>query len=159
MATRKKPDKYFKVIVHRGQTGVDYGSTPIFVDCGMPHVPPKAFTEGAEVILHESQIGVLKEAKIMQTVFIPRSSGVYQALNPVRAAEARNPGIKFRIDPITGVLTGKKEVRCYIVEVLEQATKKAFKAEFNLNANGDNILPDKPEPEVAAPEDMPKEDF
>jgi len=134
MAEKKKADKYFKVMVHRTNTGVDYGNAPIFVDCGIPSVPPKAFSEGVEVVLHEAQIGVLNDAIIAQAIFIPRSSGVYQALNPVKAAEARNPGVKFRIDPVTGVIVGKKNTRCYIVEKIAQSTKKAFKAEFNLKA-------------------------
>ena len=124
--------KYFKVMVHRGQTGIDYGEAAIFVDCGMPSVPPKAFSPGVEVVLHESQVNVLKDAVISTEVAIPRNSGVYGTINPIRAAEARNPGIKFRIDPTTGLVTGRKNIRCYIVEVLGNSTKKAFMAEFNL---------------------------
>jgi hypothetical protein len=144
MAEQKKKHKYLKVIVHRGQTGIDYGNAPIFVDCGMPSVPPKAFSAGVEVVLHESQVNVLRDAVISTEVAIPRNSGIYGTVNPIRAAESRNPGIKFKIDPTTGLVTGKKNVRCYIIEVIGNSTKKAFMSEFRTNQAAKDV--DAPEP-------------
>jgi hypothetical protein len=71
-----------------------------------------------ESLLSQVQINILRDAVERYTVAIPEGSGVYEELNPLKAAETQFPGYKATWDHITGQVVLHKDRARFAINVV-----------------------------------------
>ena len=110
---------WHQVIVHHANMSEENRDLPIVVNAVGSAVGRRKITPGKPVLLHERHISILKDAIEEHALVVPEGSGIYQARDPMSAAEQQYPGYTARWDRANGVLVMRKRVRNYIVSPAE----------------------------------------
>ena len=108
-------DKTYKVKVYRRDKLNE--TMPITV-CHNDSHNKKEFMSGAEVELTQSEIDILKDARIEHRFDLPDNSGIYEASNPLFEAQKQNPGMEAKIDHRTGSIYLQKSEPIYIIQTV-----------------------------------------
>ena len=95
-------------------------NNPIPVNDLGDHRHGRAFAiPGQETILSKVQINILKDAVVYHNIKVPEDSGVYDAPDPLRAAEKQFPKFKAMYDRHSGKIVLVKKEPQFSVEVLK----------------------------------------
>jgi len=71
-----------------------------------------------ETILSQVQINILRDAIERHSVAVPEGSGIYEELDPLRAAQAQFPGHRAAWDHRTGQIVLRKDKPRFAVNVV-----------------------------------------
>lgn len=104
-----------QVVVHHANMSEENRDLPIIVNAVGTPAGRRKITPGKPVSLHVSHIEILNNAVEEHTLIIPEGSGIYEARDPISAAEQQYPGYAARWDRANGVIVMHKRVRNYIV--------------------------------------------
>lgn len=118
MTTNPRNDR-FKVVVNHLLAEGKERENPIPVnDLGDQKHGRAICWPNQETILSTVQIGILKDAVERVSVSVPEGSGIYEELDPLKAAKTQFPGFNARWNHNTGTIELAKERPRFAINII-----------------------------------------